>query len=78
LLKEEIGRLPDVAHPTARKEQPMDLNDPVKRILSYYESDNPGTKTNLARILLQGTSQRSKRDALDMLGKIVKIYQGKD
>ena len=56
----------------------MDLNEPVKRVLSYYESDNPGTKTNLARILLQGTFQRSKRDALDMLGKIVKIYQGKD
>jgi fructose-bisphosphate aldolase, class I len=26
----------------------------VSRILSYYESDNPGTKANLARILLQG------------------------
>src|SRR5215468_4272294 len=32
----------------------MELTDPVKRILSYYESDNPGTKANLARILLQG------------------------
>jgi class I fructose-bisphosphate aldolase len=26
----------------------------VKKILSHYESDNPGTKTNLARILMQG------------------------
>jgi fructose-bisphosphate aldolase, class I len=26
----------------------------VKEILSWYESDNPGTKTNLARILMQG------------------------
>jgi class I fructose-bisphosphate aldolase len=26
----------------------------VKKILSWYESDNPGTKANLARILLQG------------------------
>src|SRR5437868_12486855 len=26
----------------------------VKKILSYYESDNPGTKANLARILMQG------------------------
>ena len=26
----------------------------VKRILSYYESDNPGVKTNLARILMSG------------------------
>ena len=32
----------------------MELTDPVKQILSYYESDNPGTKANLARILLQG------------------------
>ena len=32
----------------------MDLNEPVKKILSYYESDNPGTKANLARILLLG------------------------
>ena len=30
----------------------MDLSEPVKRILSYYESDTPGTKANLARILL--------------------------
>ena len=26
----------------------------VKRILSYYESDNPGVKANLARILMSG------------------------
>nr|WP_219845952.1 class I fructose-bisphosphate aldolase [Emcibacter nanhaiensis] len=26
----------------------------VKQILSYYESDNPGTKANLARILMNG------------------------
>ena len=26
----------------------------IKRILSYYESDNPGTKANLARILMAG------------------------
>src|SRR5436309_8049942 len=32
----------------------MELSDPVQRILSNYESDNPGTKANLARILLQG------------------------
>jgi fructose-bisphosphate aldolase, class I len=55
LLKEEIGRLPDVAHPYRQKEQPMEgLSEPVKKILSFYESDNPGTKANLARILLQG------------------------
>jgi hypothetical protein len=32
----------------------MELSEPVKKILSFYESDNPGTKANLARILLQG------------------------
>ena len=26
----------------------------IKKILSYYESDNPGVKTNLARILMAG------------------------
>lgn len=26
----------------------------IKQILSYYESDNPGSKTNLARILMHG------------------------
>ena len=26
----------------------------IKRILSYYESDNPGVKTNLSRILMSG------------------------
>ncbi len=32
----------------------MRITQRVKRILSNYESDNPGTKTNLARILMQG------------------------
>jgi hypothetical protein len=44
------------APPIARKEQPMELSEPVTKILSFYESDNPGTKANLARILLQGSS----------------------
>jgi class I fructose-bisphosphate aldolase len=26
----------------------------VKEILSWYESDNPGTKANIARILMEG------------------------
>jgi class I fructose-bisphosphate aldolase len=26
----------------------------IKQIMSYYESDNPGTKTNILRILMQG------------------------
>ena len=32
----------------------MQLTERVKTILSHYESDNPGTKANLARILMQG------------------------
>ena len=28
--------------------------DRVKEILSWYESDNPGTKTNIARLLNTG------------------------
>jgi class I fructose-bisphosphate aldolase len=32
----------------------MQLTERVRTILSYYESDNPGTKANLARILMQG------------------------
>ncbi len=32
----------------------MRITDQVKKILSYYESDNPGTKGNLARILMEG------------------------
>ncbi|HKF70827.1 MAG TPA: class I fructose-bisphosphate aldolase [Stellaceae bacterium] len=32
----------------------MGLSEQVKRILDGYESDNPGTKGNLARILMQG------------------------
>lgn len=32
----------------------MKITPKVKKILSYYESDCPGTKANLARMLLQG------------------------
>jgi len=32
----------------------MHITPTVKTILSHYESDNPGTKTNLARILMHG------------------------
>ena len=32
----------------------MKLTQKVRKILSWYESDNPGTKANLARILMQG------------------------
>ena len=32
----------------------MKISQRVRKILAYYESDNPGTKSNLARILMQG------------------------
>ena len=32
----------------------MQMTEIVRRILSWYESDNPGVKNNLARILMQG------------------------
>ena len=32
----------------------MKMTPRVRKILSHYESDNPGTKANLARILMQG------------------------
>src|SRR5690242_11458075 len=32
----------------------MQVTERVKKILEAYESDNPGTKANLARILMQG------------------------
>jgi class I fructose-bisphosphate aldolase len=32
----------------------MKMTPRVRKILSHYESDNPGTKSNLARILMQG------------------------
>jgi class I fructose-bisphosphate aldolase len=32
----------------------MTLTPHVKEILRFYESDNPGVKTNLARMLMQG------------------------
>jgi len=32
----------------------MKVTQRVRKILNNYESDNPGTKTNLARILMQG------------------------
>src|SRR6185437_9470416 len=39
---------------TLRGTPAMSLTPAVKKILDCYESDNPGTKANLARILMQG------------------------
>src|SRR6056297_3436651 len=32
----------------------MQVTDPVRRLLSYYERECPGTKANLARLLMHG------------------------
>ena len=32
----------------------MKVSRTVQKILSYYESDNPGVKGNLCRMLMQG------------------------
>ncbi len=39
----------------------MRVTQRVKKLLSLYESDNPGTKTNLARILMEGKLSGSGR-----------------
>lgn len=39
----------------------MHLTPTVKKILEYYESDNPGTKTNIAKIMMQGQLAGSGR-----------------
>jgi hypothetical protein len=66
--------------PTRQEGKPMELTDPVKRILDNDQSDNPGTKAirdggGSGSIIGRNTFQRPKQDALDMLGKIIKIYQ---
>src|ERR1044071_1137939 len=40
--------------PDHTRTPPMKLTPAVQKILSNYESDNPGTKANVARILMQG------------------------
>jgi class I fructose-bisphosphate aldolase len=39
----------------------MSITPIVKKILSGYESDNPGVKANLARILNQGKPGRHRQ-----------------
>src|SRR6187397_996442 len=46
---------PTRASRTARGARDMAATDRVKQILSWYGSDNPGTKANLARMLNHGT-----------------------
>jgi class I fructose-bisphosphate aldolase len=36
----------------------LKIDGQVQKILSHYESDNPGTKANLGRILMHGELAR--------------------
>jgi fructose-bisphosphate aldolase, class I len=45
----------ETAPQTARRAGGARMTERVREILSWYESDNPGTKTNLARLLNHGT-----------------------
>jgi len=49
-----IPRRPAVFDANHREPAAMKMTPKVRKILSNYESDNPGTKANLARILMQG------------------------
>src|SRR3546814_14075231 len=48
------ARLPIRRAQSQGREGPMTMTPAVKAILDNYESDNPGVKANLARILMQG------------------------
>src|SRR3546814_8541998 len=48
------ARLPIRRAQSQGREGPMTMTPDVKAILDNYESDNPGVKANLARILMQG------------------------
>src|SRR6185295_16066815 len=49
------GRAISRENPSTPMERPMALTDRVKQILSWYSSENPGTLTNLVRLLNHGT-----------------------
>src|SRR5207245_5830116 len=44
----------DTMPAVARRAGTGAMTDRVREILSWYESDNPGTKTNIARLLTHG------------------------
>src|SRR6266478_6557927 len=50
----ERGRSRLIGSPTSIREADMEFTARVREILSWYPSDNPGTKTNLARMLNHG------------------------
>lgn len=67
----------------------MRVTERVRKILSNHESDNPGTRSNLARILSAGrlggsggiigrnTFRRPQEAAPTMLGRITDIHLGR-
>ena len=51
------------------------MADRVQEILNYYSSDNPGTKTNIARFA-RNSFQRPKAEAVKFPQKVMGIYAG--
>ena len=56
----------------ATPERVTTMEPRVREILSWYGSDNPGTLTNLARLLNQGKLGGTGR----LLDQVIAIYQG--
>ena len=54
----------------------MKVSEKVKKILSFYESDSPGTKTNIARILMHGKLAGTGKMVILPVG--FTIYPGSD
>src|SRR5262249_49370325 len=52
---------PSGSRTTERGTCTMQMTPQIRKILSWYESDNPGTKNNLARILMHGRLGGSRR-----------------
>ena len=53
----------------------------MKEILSWYDGDNPDTRTNLARIMnhgrrLAGTGRFVIPPVVQGVGRVMKIYSG--
>jgi hypothetical protein len=52
-------RAPDLSsvagEPAELKKEEKSMNEKIKTILSHYRGENPGVRTNLARILNHGT-----------------------
>ena len=53
----------------------MSITPTVKAILANYESDNPGTKGNIARMLMQGRLGGTGKMQKTKLRELLKDYK---